>query len=429
MTRRRALTIVGLVLVVCGTGVLTVRVWHAMRCAWLRQTCRQARDAGNWDALERSALAWAGLEPRSADPLLFAAEAAVSRRDIDAAASYLQRVPDGDPKAVEALLHRVDMLFGELARPDEAADCCRRILAMEPACGPAHQRLIFFFAVTLQRPLVAAQAREAIAAGGDIPETYVYLIGSDWLTLSNTTLVNQQWLRSHPDDERFLVAAARSDIAIRGLDHSVATADPVATASGTPVQSPADGDAAARDDASARDAVSTEQSSRGGSPHEHQLRRLFERFPTNPELLAFFLQGASTAGDEAEVARLLARVPAASRNDNRFWRFKGWLHAARGQLDEASEALDEALRLNPFDWAARHQRAEVYRKVGRFEDAAREAALAAEGRQIRRAILEQPDVAAVPPATLERMQHVIRACGDPVVATRLAQRIAGRPSE
>jgi tetratricopeptide (TPR) repeat protein len=396
MTRRRALTIAGLALVVCGAAVLAVRGWHALRCGWLRQTCRQARDAGNWDALERSALAWAGLEPRSADPLLFAAEAAVARRAIDTAAAHLDRVPDDDPKAVAALLHRVDMLFGELGRPEEAAETCRRVLAIDPACGPAHQRLTFYYAVTLQRTRVAAQARAAIAAGGDIPETYVYLVGADWLTLSNTTAVSDQWLKSNPDDERLLVAAARGDVAARGLD-----------------------------DALDSDGPATEEAASVPPAHETRLRSLFRRFPSNPELLAFFLQQASTAGDIDEVARLLARVPATSRDDNRFWRFKAWLHDARGEMAAADEALAAALRLNPFDHASRHLLADVRRKAGRSADAAREAALAAEGRSLRRLILEQTDVATVQPVVLDRLQRFILGCGDEEMAGCLARRITG----
>lgn len=209
MTLRRSLMIAGVIASVVAVGLLVHRGWKQRQCERLRQACRAARVLGNWGELERLATAWSGLDSRAGDPVLYAAEAAVGRQDIERAAAYLGRIPDDDPRAVEALLQRVDMLFGDLARPFAAAETCERILALAPSCGPAHRRLIFFYAVTLQRTRVAEQARRAIESGGDIPETYVYLVGSDWLTLSNTTSVTTRWLEHHPDEELFLVAAAR----------------------------------------------------------------------------------------------------------------------------------------------------------------------------------------------------------------------------
>ena len=399
MTLRRSLMIVGVVASVVAVGLLVHRGWKQMQCERLRQACRAARVLGNWVELERLATAWSDLDSRAGDPILYAAEAAVGRQALDRAAEYLGRIPDDDPRAVEALLQRVDMLFGDLARPFAAAETCQRILALAPSCGPAHRRLIFFYAVTLQRTRVAEQARRAIAAGGDIPETYVYLVGSDWLTLSNTTSVTTRWLEHHPDEELFLVAAARGDVATRGLDGSIENAG------GSDTQAEAE-------DGSVR-----------STSHDQRLRALLERFPTNPELLAYFLQTASTEGDVDEVTSLLARVPAACGDDNRFWRFKGWMHAARGEAEEAQDAYGRALELNAFDFGSRHQLAEVLRTLGRTDAAAPEAALAAEGRALRRAILEQPDIASVPPAVLARVQRFIRGSGEDQVADRLSARM------
>lgn len=390
-----------MVCAVLGALVLGQRGCRELRRDGLRRGSETARAARDWATLERTALEWATVDPGAAAPLLMAAEAAVSRGAIDRAADHLGRVPDDDPKAVDALLHRVDMLFGELARPFEAAATCERILAIEPACGPAHQRLVFFYAVTMQRTRAATQARRAIMAGADIPETYVYLVGSDWLNLSNTTAVNSKWLLAQPGEEVLLVAAARGDIASRGLDDSIegdadAHADAAGGAEGTVAPRPDDG-----------------------------LRDLLARFPANPELLAYFLQKATTAGDAGEVAGLLARVPAASRDDNRFWRFKGWLHAARGEGAEAEAAYRRALTLNAFDFASRHQLADVLRKRGLPEPAASEARLAAEGRSLRRAILEQPDVGSIAADLLGRIQRFAAASGELEVAARLGRRIGG----
>jgi len=401
VTPRRALVRAGMIGAVLGAVVLGMRGWQEMRRVGLRRESEAARAARDWERLERTALEWATVAPDDATPLLLAAEAAVTRRAIDRAADHLGRVPDDDPRAVDALLQRVDMLFGELARPFEAAATCERILAIAPACGAAHQRLVFFHAVTMQRTRAAAAARRAIMAAADIPETYVYLVGSDWLNLSNTTAVNTRWLVAHPDEEVLVVAAARGDIASRGLDDSIegtaaADADGARDADGAATRRPDDG-----------------------------LRALLARFPANAELLAYFLQQATTAGDIGEVTDLLARVPAASFDDNRFWRFKGWLHAARGEGAEAEAAYRRALELNAFDFASRHQLADALRRRGLVELAASQAALAAEGRSLRRAILEQPDVGSVAPELLGRIQRFAAASGETEVAARLGRRIGG----
>lgn len=402
MMLRRSLMIAGVVASVIAVGLLVHRGWKQRQCERLRQACRAARVLGNWAELERLATAWSDLDSRAGDPVLFAAEAAVGRKAVDRAAEYLDHIPDDDPRAVEALLQRVDMLFGDCARPFAAAETCERILSLVPSCGPAHRRLIFFYAVTLQRTRLAEQSRRAIAAGGDIPETYLYLVGSDWLTLSNTTRVTTRWLEHHPDEELFLVAAARGDVATRGLDGSID-----------------DGGEGGEGDMES----DTENGSVRSTSHDQRLRALLERFPTNPELLAYFLQGASTEGDIDEVTHLLARVPATSGDDNRFWRFKGWAHAARDEAEEAQTAYGRALELNPFDFASRHQLAEVLRTRGLPDAAAPEAALAAEGRSLRRAILEQQDIGSVPPAVLARVQRFMRASGADRVADRLSARM------
>ncbi|MDA1040330.1 MAG: hypothetical protein O3A37_08605, partial [Planctomycetota bacterium] len=151
MRWRRILLTSGIVVVVWFVATQGYRRWVDQRRDALSKTCRAARQAERWDDLELTALDWAAWDDHSAEPFLFAAEAAVATQAFDRAAAHLDRIPDDSPKAVAALLHRVDMLFGDLARPREAAATCERILAIDPTCGPALRRLIFFCAVTLQR--------------------------------------------------------------------------------------------------------------------------------------------------------------------------------------------------------------------------------------------------------------------------------------
>ena len=372
-------------------------IWKGQRCRELARECRQARDAGDWNAVARLSAIWAGIAPEAADPWLYNAQAAMTQNRLADADAALAHLPDGDPKTIPGLLERVDLLFGELAQPFEAVRTCERILALDPRSGAAHQRLTFFYAVTLQRIRLIEQARRTIAAGCDIPETYVYLIGADWITLSNSQSINQQWLSRDPDNELFLVAVARGYMSNRGLDDS-------------------DVDAA----------EAPEDESPAIPEHERRLAEYLDRFPANLELLAYFLQKAMTKGDADRVVALLAQAPPEAQLDNRFWRYKGWLHSIRGESDEAEAAFREALTLHPFDWATQHQMAGIFRKKGQRSDASRMATLAEAGRQLRKTILAQPDVRSIPPDVLQQMAAYAANCGDDEVASLLASRVERR---
>ena len=387
----------------CGIGLIVVCLagygwgsWRSGRDKDFLAACRIASASRDWPRLERTAAAWAAEAPRAAAAWLSLAEAAVELgRPADAAAA-LDRVPDDDPRAVPALLARVDLLFVDVGRPFEAVATCDRVLRIDPSRWEPHQKLAFFYAVTLQRSRLAEEARRTIAAGCDTPETYVYLVGSQWLTLSNTQAMNESWLRHDPDNELFLVAAACGvpDI-LPDEDASAATA-----ADGSDGDDPPDAAKAGR---------------------MTRLSRLLERFPSNRELLAVFIQQAITKGDLAEVVRLLAKAPADAVDDCRFWRFKGWGHAMRREFGDAERAVRRALELDPFDHDSQHELAAVLRKTDRPGEAARYAQLAEVGRGLRREILQQPDIRSIPPALLEAVAAYARDCGQPAVAGRLLE--------
>ncbi len=134
------------------------------------------------------------------------------------AAAYLQRIPDTDPQAPESLLALVDFQFNDLNKPFEAEATCQRILRIDPANGEAHRRLVFFYGMTLQRQKMARQARQAIERSCDIPDTYVHVLGADWLTFSNAYELNGRWLQNDPDNELLLVARALHYVGAKALD-------------------------------------------------------------------------------------------------------------------------------------------------------------------------------------------------------------------
>lgn len=389
---RLALTALGVV----GVSLLVVRGilgWNDARARDLGTACKRAHEAGRYDEEERLARAWISVAPGQAEPIFFLAEAQLGLGLSREAADTFARLPDGDPLTIKGLGDRADLLFGDLKDPREAARTCERILEQAPADVEAHRRLCFFSAVTLQRQTLAEQARRAIEAGADLPETFVYLVGSDWLTLSNTLSVNSHWLSAAPDDELFLVAAARGFVSTAGLEEEVAQA----SSTDEPVE----------------------------PEHDKRLRELLERFPGNVELLAYFLQKATTRGDLEKVTALLAQAPAAAAADNRFWRFKAWVHDQVGETAQAVEAYRRALEIEPFDFLSQHQLAAALRKSGGAdEEVARLSRLAAEGRSLRKTILQAPDVQRIPPDVLREVAAYARGCGQGDFADRLERRIA-----
>ncbi|MEN9665848.1 MAG: hypothetical protein RLZZ326_2211, partial [Planctomycetota bacterium] len=60
---------------------------------------------------------------------------------------------------------------------------------------------------------------------------------------------------------------------------------------------------------------------------------------------------------------------------------------------------------------------------GKLESAADFARLAAQGQRLRKSILQQPDVRAIPPPLLREMGSYAAGCGDRDVAARIAARL------
>lgn len=216
--------------------------------------------------------------------------------------------------------------------------------------------------------------------------------------------MNRAWLRHDPDNELFLVAAAC------GVPDIVTEPEP--PAGGEPVDEPG------------ADTARSPAGETGAGSRLARIAALLEWFPRNRELLAVFLQQATTRGDLDEVVRLLAQAPADAAGDCRFWRFKGWAHAARNEFAEAEAALEKALAIDPFDQASRHELAGVLRKTGRGEAAARMAELANQGRRLRREILQEPEIRTIPRSLLADVATYADGCGEPAIAERLRKAIA-----
>lgn len=390
----RPLWIVATAVVLFGVvmGGLAYRSLRASRLVALRQACLAARNTSDWPRMERLAARWRIDAPLDPDAWICAAQASLEQGRLDEAASLLDRLPDGEPKTVLGLLKRVDLLVGPLRDPIAAIETCERIIAMAPTAAEAHRRLLFLRAVLLDRRNLAADARRAIQCRADLPDTHVYLLASSWITLSDTSEMNGRWLTQHPDEETFLVAKARGDVVTRGLD------------------GPAEDD-------------SVTELPAAESENERRLRALLERFPHNTELLTYFLERATVAGNVKEAVTLLGAAGPNAEADGRFWRFKGWVHAARDEIDLAESSYRRAIALDPFDFASRHLLAAALRKKGDAQEASALSRIADKGRALRRTILQQPNAAATPPDVLRRIADYAADCGENEVARAILDRI------
>jgi tetratricopeptide (TPR) repeat protein len=372
----------------------------------------EAYEEGHWQRLELVTRRWQEKDPQAAMAWLLAAEAANQQGSPGRMASYLERMPPSDPQTPAALLDLATAYFGPLNQPTKGEAACLRSLELASDNVEARRRLVFYYSMTLQRQKLIRAAREAIAAGNDAPETYVYLIGADWLTLSNAADYNGKWLQSGDDPENFLVAYLIHWAGSTGLD---STTD---------------------DHVSEEEEVSMEPGLRkridallGGSnrsewgDHRQKIASCLKEYPNNSELIAYQLKIASADGDVDKVSEWLSRVPDTASGDNRFFHYKGWLHDALGESELAIEAYRTALRLNPFDWRSQMKLGAALRLVGDDDEADRLATLGIAGKELRETILQLKDVQSIPMAVLEKMRDYCRRCGDEMVAAGLDGRI------
>ena len=161
-----------------------------------------------------------------------------------------------------------------------------------------------------------------------------------------------------------------------------------------------------------------------GTPyHRKVIGEYFQRFPHNLELLAYYLEQATVNGDIAEVTRLLSQAAPEAAADNRFWRYRRWLHAAQGQLGEAEECYRKALAINPYDYLTRHQLASVQRRLRRLDQVKALEDLSLAGKELRKRIVGLQSVNKIPPVILKRMLQYAKQCGDDIAASQLEKRL------
>lgn len=361
--------------------------------AQLRQQCLQAAANGEWKSMETIARRWIRVSPTSGEPWIQLGDALFKQRKYQQALESFRSVPQSSPEATAAGIAQVDLLFGPMNQPIDAAQACEHVLAHDPRSKLARQRLIFFLALTLQRTDLVRQIRSAIESDSEPIEAYVYLFMIDSLMFSNGIESNSRWLRAEPESELFEVAQAI--FIAETLDFSISMDDLAAAQ-------------AARRDAARKDAV---------------LQRLRAKYPHNAELLAYNIQKLIQLGEVSAVVNLLAEATVDCEADPRFWRYKGWVHMQRGELVDAQAAYRHAIKLNPLDWVTRHMLSDVLQQEGRIDEVKVLREITVHGRNLHNALRNAPSAREVPKDLLYKLAEYSAHCGDEQTSQALRKRI------
>lgn len=380
--RFRIVVVIGVLLAVAAV------VWQ-FRGANYAELCHQAVEQRQWKQLSRLSQAWSDAEPDDAESWMYRAEAARQQGDLVSTNDFLGKVPPTSPFGVRALEARIELQFGPLNQPLAAVESCQALLQCDPASKVAHQRLIFFFAFTLQRQKLIEEIREAVTLRCEPREAYGYLFMADSLVLSNAGSQNARWLESDPTSELFAIAQA-VHIA-ETLEGQIPRDDPEILST-------------------MKEAIER---------RDRTLQDLLQKYPHNLELLAFFLRQAVERGDVARVNELLFQSPAEAEFDNRFWRYRGWLLQSDNDFSEAESAYRQALKRHPLDWTTRHLLAGLMRRKGDLAEAGRLEQLVLRANQLRRQFQQQETMRKIPPPVLKELAEYAAQCQDPLVAESL----------
>lgn len=369
------------ILLLAGSSYAYGAWMRSVRTAYLLQ-CRQARDAGDWVELQRLAERWTAWDRRNTDAWLFRADAAQHQDDFASAAVYLESIPDSDPKSLPVLVSLSKLQFAALNRPFDGVKTCERMLMKEPRTTAAHEQLIEFYALSLQRRQLEYQIRFAIKCSREPPTAYVYLFLIDTMKLESGVASNSSWLEQYPDSEIFSVARV--------------------------LQMPE---------------PENDLNGESGDHKSEMTNSLFEKFPKSLELLAYKIDLSIRRGDPDKVMELLLNLPPEADEDSRFWRAKGWLHLVRDELPKAKEALQKAIELYPMDWNARNWLSDALRSEGDFAEAERHQGIVRRARRLRQLITSGTKNQNSSTEVLTEIAEIARQCGDVQVAQALTRRL------
>ncbi|QDV49945.1 tetratricopeptide repeat protein [Gimesia fumaroli] len=362
--------------------------WNQRQAHVLRELVSQSLKAEDWPAAEQAARKWTRREPENSDAWLDLAEACRQQNKFVETADALGQISDTDPRVLKSLAIRTDLLLSELQNPIKAIETCQRILKIDPRADRARQRLIYIDAMMLRRLEMVKEIRQAMELHCEPPEAYIYLLLSDSLNFGNGAPLVSSWLKSDPKNEDLQVAMAIY-VARSGSHRSMVLNDSKVI--------------------------------KGGD--QSLIANCLEKFPSNKEVLAFYLEKNLEQGDLERVAELLEAVPADAEDDNRFWRFKGRFLALKNQIDLAEESYRQALKRNPYDWLSRLGLAEILRRKGNTSEAQEMARLGAKGKAFSKELMQLENPKAINLPLLQEIGEYAQDCGDKQVLFSIQKRL------
>ncbi len=364
------------------------QAWNRRTIRILKDACLTAIDNEQWQQAEQIGLRWVEYEPENTQILVHLADAAKGQKAYDRTVQYLLQIPDTDPKALTLLNLAADLQFNELIQPFEAEKTWLRMLAIEPRANVPRRRLMFFYALSLQRAKLKNQIDLAIQTGSESPDTYIYLILLYKLNFTDAFVKLTSWLEKNPDHELLRVAQA---LALAGAPSNI------------DLRFYGDGKLKPGD--------------------RILIEQCLQDYPHNLELQAFQLNVAIDEGNVDHIGRLLQIAPPEAETDSRFWRARGWYLRARNQFEAAEQAYRKALEQYPFDWRAMHQLSQVLRRLKQEKQAEQLAHRALTGKKLETNILEIPDTSQVSTELLKRIRDYAQELGQTTVVNAIDFRI------
>jgi tetratricopeptide (TPR) repeat protein len=361
---------------------------HSRRSTEFRLICKKAAVTDDWELLHQSASEWLGWDNDCDEATLFLAEALAQKDEHASAVQLLNSVSDDYHSIVQVLSYKAEMLMADLRRPHDAATAWLAMLELEPNASVPRQRLIYVYAMTLQRQKMLALIMDSIKLNSEPQESYSYLLLANDLNFSDGLAMTTRW-RSADKENRILEIAQAVYAARTLLDNSLPKF-------GTSTVMPG---------------------------NRELLDLCLEKYPDSIEALALKIDEAIFAGKVDAVAKLLAQAPEAASQDNRFWRFRGWLLQSQGKLDSAEKAFRYSLELHPFAWRSRLLLADVLRKQTRPEEAEDESQLALLGKSLTNRILHSPNARDLDESLVTEMLEYVKRTGPQSVTDAFSRRL------
>ena len=386
------LAVIGFVVAAVGFGP---QWWRDRQAQTFERQCRELRNRKDWTQLASVSETWTQRDPQRANAWLFRAEAAEGQRQYAVAADFLFQVPSQDAKSVPAFLQGATILLGKANRPIEGVEALHKLLKREQRIAEVHRDLIQYYALTLQRQRLLEQIRFAIESHREPVEAFVYLFLVDTLRLSNGVEMNNRWLEQYPDHELFLVARTLH------MEEQREAGSQAAENKGGGAEHPTG----------------------SHSRRSQALAELLQRFPHNVELLSHHIELSLVVGDTDRVVSLLSQAPPEIDVDNRFWRYKGQVHEARGEVAEAESAYRRSSHLNPLDWRSLNKSASIERLRGRFSEVDRLQRLVNRADNLREQIRKLANVENVGVDWLRALANFAKDAGDETLANALFRRL------